>query len=108
MKNYLLIESRGEYEALSTRPFLALAGRLKRGGAGVEIMLVQNGVMAARAGASAEALVAAIGSGAPVFADAFALEERAIDARSLRSGVAAAPLGRIIERMAEGWNVVWH
>jgi intracellular sulfur oxidation DsrE/DsrF family protein len=108
MKSYVLIESQGEHEAVSARRFLAMAAQLKRQGARVEVMLVQNGVMAARAGASADALTSAIKFGVAVCADAFSLKERAIDASALAPGVTAASLGRVVERMADGWNVLWH
>lgn len=108
MRNHLLIESQGEYEAKSAQAFLAMAAALKRQGGGVEIMLVQNGVMPARAGASGEALTDALKAGVGVWADEFSLRERALPAASLMAGVSAAPLQKVIERMAQGWNVIWH
>ncbi|MGQ0531104.1 MAG: DsrE family protein [Caulobacteraceae bacterium] len=108
MRNYLLIESQGEYEAKSAPAFLAMAAALKRQGAAVEVMLVQNGVLPARAGASGEALAAALAAGVGVWADEFSLRERALPEATLLRGVTAAPLSKVIERLAEGWNVIWH
>lgn len=108
MRHYLLIESQGEYEAKTAANFFALAAALKREGAGVEIMLVQNGVMPARAGASGAALASAIQAGITIWADEFSLRERALPPGSLADGVTAAPLGRVIERMAAGWKLIWH
>lgn len=108
MRNYLLIKSQGEHEAKTASNFLAMGAALKRQGAGVEVMLVQNGVMPARAGASGEALSGVIQAGIAIWADEFSLRERALPAGSLAGGVTAAPLARVIERMAAGWNIIWH
>jgi hypothetical protein len=43
-----------------------------------------------------------------VLADDFALRERGIPAASLLGGVQAAPIDSIVERMASGWNALWH
>lgn len=48
MKHYLFIESESVFEAAGAPGFFALARELKQQGDAVEILLVQNGVMAAR------------------------------------------------------------
>jgi predicted peroxiredoxin len=108
MKRYLLIESRGAFEAADAAQHLALATALRAEGAKVEIMLVQNGVMPARKGARAEGLSAAVHAGIPVWADEFALKERAMRAQDLIAGVKAVAIGTVVDRMADGWNVIWH
>lgn len=108
MKSYLLIESQGEHEAAGVAQFLELAEALGRKGDRVEVMLVQNGVIAARKGAKADALERLIRAGVTVCADEFSLRERALPEKSLKKGVKPAPIGQIIDRMAEGWNVIWH
>lgn len=108
MKKYLLIESRGELEAASAVQFFDLARALKAQGAGVEILLVQNGVMPARARAKADALSRAIQAGIAVSADEFALKERSLPPASLTNGVKPAPLSIVVDRMADGWSVLWH
>jgi predicted peroxiredoxin len=108
MRDYLLIESQGEYDAKSASAFLAMAAALKQRGSDVEIMLVQNGVLPARAGAEATALASVVAAGVGVWADEFSLRERALRAASLMPGVRAAPLSKVIERMTDGWNVFWH
>jgi predicted peroxiredoxin len=107
MKRYLLIESRG-FEAADTANHTALAAALVREGAKVEIMLVQNGVIPARKGARAESLIAAIQAGIPVWADEFAMKERALAPKDLVAGVKQAAIGTVVDRMADGWNVIWH
>lgn len=108
MKRYLLIESRGAFEAADTAAFTALAAALAREGAKVEIMLVQNGVIPARKGARGDGLAAAIEAGIQVWADDFAMKERALKAQDLIHGVKPAAIGTVVDRMADGWNVIWH
>lgn len=108
MKKYLLIESRGEHEAASATQYFGLARALKAQGASVEVMLVQNGVIAARAGANAPALAGVIDSGIAVSADEFALRERALPPSALTEGVTQTALAHVVDRMADGWNVLWH
>lgn len=108
MKDYLFIESRGTFESASATSFLGMARDLARQGCCVEIFLVQNGVMPARAGAKAEALAAAIQSGVAVLADEFSLRERALAREQLAKGVTVAPIGTVVDRMADGWKILWH
>lgn len=108
MKNYLMIDSQGSFEAASTADFFALACDLKRQGGAVEIMLVQNGVMAARAGAKDDALSLALKAGVQVLADDLSMRERALSNGVLARGVKPAPISTVVERMAAGWNVIWH
>lgn len=106
MKQYLFIESEAAFGAAGRS--LALARDLAAHGAKVEIMLVQNAVMSARAGAKAEALGQAIKAGIAVWADDFAMKERALARGQLARGVNPAALGTVIERMAGDWNVIWN
>jgi predicted peroxiredoxin len=108
MKRYLLIESRSAFEAAGVHQYLALAAALTAEGAKVEIMLVQNGVLPARKGARAEGLSAAVQAGIPVWADEFAMRERAMRAEDLIAGVKQTAIGTVVDRMADGWNVIWH
>lgn len=108
MKRYLFVESRGAFEAADTQHYAALAAALAREGAKVEIMLVQNGVMPARKGARADALAVVVQAGIPVWADDFAMKERALRPQDLIHGVKPAAIGTLVDRMADGWNVIWH
>lgn len=107
MKNYLLIESEGVFAAASAAQFLALANDLKQEGNTVEILLVQNGVMSARAGAKGS-LGLALKAGIPVLADEMSMRERALKSSDLLGGVAPAKIATVVARMADGWNVIWH
>ena len=108
MKNYLCIESQGAFEAAGTAHFLSLARDLKKQGNGVEVLLIQNGVIGARAEAKSEGLGELIQAGIPVWADDFSMRERALASANLKRGIRPAPIATVIERMATGWNVLWH
>lgn len=108
VSNYLFIESRGAFESATAPAFLSLARDLAQQGSKVEIFLVQNGVMPARAGAKTDGLSAAIQSGIAVLADEFSLKERALSGEQLMKGVRPAAIGTVIDRMAAGWKIVWH
>jgi predicted peroxiredoxin len=108
MKNYLLVDARGAFEAASARLFYDLARGLAKRGARVELLLVQNGVMRARAGAAQDEIAAAMKDGVAVLADEFSLRERALSHDRLLKGVKSAPLATVVDRMCDGWNVMWH
>ena len=49
-----------------------------------------------------------IGTQIEVLADDFSLRERGISSAGLIGGVRAAPIDSVVERMAAGWNALWH
>jgi intracellular sulfur oxidation DsrE/DsrF family protein len=106
MQNYLFIESRGgePRDAFGG----ALAGALARRGARVELLLVQNGALAARRRARAPQLDQLAEAGVAVLADEFALRERGIARDRLRPGIEPAALDTVIDRLLDGWHVIWH
>jgi predicted peroxiredoxin len=108
MARYLLIESRDPFESSDVASYGELAVQLRRAGDEVTVFLVENGVLPARAGARAEALARVVEAGIEVLADEFALRERGIPADRLRSGVRAAPLSVIVDRLADGSKTLWH
>ena len=108
VKNFLLIESRDAFGA-DGAGFCGATGvragaRRRRGG----VLLVQNGVLPARAGARAPQLAHLAAAGVAVLADDFSLRERGIAADRLGAGVQAVPLDIVIDRLIDGWQVVWH
>lgn len=108
MENYLLIESRDTFDVRGPGFCCELAGRLLRRGDRVSVLLVQNGVLPARAGARAGALAELAVAGAEVMADDFSLRERAIAADALISGVTPVSLEVVVDRMTAGWKIIWH
>jgi hypothetical protein len=106
VKNYLCIESQSTFEAAGAARFLEMARDLKAQGYGVEILLIQNGVMSARNGSAG--LGDLLQSGIQVWTDDFSMRERAMATAQLKRGIRPAPIALVIERMAAGWNVLWH
>ena len=108
MPGYLLIESRDPYESTGAARTYELAIQLRAAGHDVALFLVQNGVLAVRSGARRAELDNAIRTQVEVLADDFSLRERGIASAGLISGVQAAPIDSVVERMAAGWNALWH
>ncbi|HKQ15232.1 MAG TPA: DsrE family protein [Steroidobacteraceae bacterium] len=108
MPGYLLIESRDPFESTGAARTCELAIQLRAAGHDVALFLVQNAVLAARSGARRVELDKVIGTKIEVLADDFSLRERGIAAAGLIGGVRAAPIDSIVERMAAGWNALWH
>jgi intracellular sulfur oxidation DsrE/DsrF family protein len=108
MRGYLLIESRDPFESTGAARTCELAIQLRAAGHDVALFLVQNGVLSVRSGARRTELDKVLGTKIEVLADDFSLRERGIPADKLLGGVRAAPIDSIIERMASGWNALWH
>ena len=108
MGKYLLIESSDPFAAGDVDYYYGLAKDLATAGNTVTLFLVQNGVLAVRAGARSTALAKVAGGGVSVLADDFSLRERGIAADGLIEGVAPAPLDTVIDHLADGAKVVWH
>ena len=106
MNDYLLIESLDPFESNDVGRHWELAAGLARGGSRVTLFLVQNGVLAARAGARNDALHSVAASGVEVLADEFSLRERGIGA--LATCVKPASLDVVLDRLAEGRKALWH
>jgi sulfur relay (sulfurtransferase) complex TusBCD TusD component (DsrE family) len=108
MSTYLLIESRDPFDSNDTRHAAELALQLARSGHEVEVFLVQNGVLPARAGSRHDDLRQLLAARVGVLADEFSLRERGIGAAALVAGVRPAPIAHVIDRMAGGWKTIWH
>ena len=108
MTSYLFIESHDNFGSTHGGFCAALAPILAAGGATVTVLLVQNGVLPARAAARAPGLAKLLEAGVGVLADAFSLRERGIAAAQLATGIAATELDIVIDRLSDGWKVVWH
>ena len=105
MADYLVIESRDPFDSGDNA--YALARGLVEAGERVTVFLVQNGVLAARAGARSAGLAALAASGAEVLADDFSLRERGIAASRLVAHVRPAPIDVIVDRLAGGAKTLW-
>ena len=108
MPKYTLIASRDPFESRETDRLYELAADLGRAGNEVVLFLVQNGVLAARQGATTALSNLAGKQGVHVLADRFSLRERGIGDDALSRGVQAADLDVVVDHLAEGRKVVWH
>ncbi len=108
MTEYLLIESRDPFESNDLDRYCELAVELKHAGHDVALFLVQNGVMAVRAGARASGLDLALEADVRVLADDFSLRERGIPLAPVIAGVRPAPIEVVVERLAAGCKAIWH
>jgi predicted peroxiredoxin len=106
MAQYLLFASKSPWETDGAGKAFRLARDLSAAGHEVTLYLVQNGVLAARAGAAETGLAEVTGS-ASVLADDFSLRERAIPADGLRAGVRPAPIDSAVEQIARGVRAIW-
>jgi sulfur transfer complex TusBCD TusB component (DsrH family) len=108
MQHYLLIESRDNFGRSGGGFCVELALALAGQGESATVLLVQNGVLPARDGAQAQGLAELASAGVPVLADDFSLAERGIAASQLAKGVRASALDIVVDRMIDGWKVLWH
>jgi hypothetical protein len=106
--SYLLIESRDPLESTRVQRTYDLAVQLRAAGSDVVLYLVQNGVTPARAGGRRSGLENVIAARIEVLADEFSLRERGLPPSALLSGIRAAPIDAVIERMAAGWKAIWN
>ncbi|MCW5634930.1 MAG: DsrE family protein [Rubrivivax sp.] len=106
--SWMLIESRDPFAPAGGGWCTSFALALAAAGQPASVMLVNNGVFAARRGARTTDLARLHAAGVPVFADSFSLAERGIGAARLAPGVSAAPLDVVVERLLDGTRVLWH
>jgi predicted peroxiredoxin len=107
MADYLLIESRDQFESADTGFCHDLAQRLAGAGDRVTLFLVQNGVLPARAGAAA-GFTELARAGVEILADDFSLRERGIAVDRLQAGIKPAALEIVVDRLAAGAKAIWH
>jgi intracellular sulfur oxidation DsrE/DsrF family protein len=106
---YVFIETRDPFQTSGDGFVAETATALRRRGQAVAVFLVQNGVLAARAGARGSALGALAAAGVDVLADDFSLRERGIDARDMAAGVRESPIGALVVLIAQpNTKAVWH
>ena len=67
-----------------------------------------NGANVVLVDRDADGLARLVEAGIGVLADDFSLRERGIPPDGLVRGVQPAPIGTVVDRMADGWKVIWH
>ena len=108
MSSYLLLGSRDPFASRDAEFVFELAVQLKSAGNEVTLFLLENGVLAARAGARVPGLDAVLSAGVSVKADDFSLSERGIDARRVRSGIEKTSLEFVVDELAAGHKTIWN
>jgi DsrE/DsrF/DsrH-like protein len=106
MPSYLLIESRDPFDSGDTAFIPDLATRLAAAGNRVTLFLIQNGVLPARAGCHGPGFGELAQAGVEVLADEFSLRERGVG--RLQPGIKPTAIDTVVDRLAEGCNVIWH
>jgi hypothetical protein len=107
MTRYMIIETRDPQDVRDVEWMAELAANLQRGGSSATVMLAENGVFAARVGATASALRKLTDAGCQVLADRYALRERGIRDVDLAKGVKAAGLDAVVDALEAGVSVMW-
>jgi len=106
---YVFIESRDPFDCADTAFVAETAAALSARGRPVTVYLVQNGVLAGRAGARGSLVPRLTAAGVAVLADDFSLRERGIDPGELAAGVRETPIGRLVDLvMRPGTKSLWH
>lgn len=106
--SYLLIETRDPFEVADVRRTYELAAGLAREKNNVTLLLLENGVFAARESALSSELSSIAGEGVTVLADDFSLRERGIAAGRVIPRVRPSSLDVVIDHLAQGHRVLWH
>ena len=103
----MVVETRDPFAVRDVEWTAGLLAALREAGTPCTLVLTENGVFGARAGASASGLAGLAGAGVEIFADRFALRERGIGEDELASGIAPAGLDVVVDRLAAGGRVLW-
>ena len=107
MAGYLLIASRDPFESAEIRTFYGLAQSLAQAREEVTLVLVQNGVLPARAGGGERWIEELRAAGVEVLADEFSLRERGIPEARLVEGVTPVSLDVVVGHLGSGRKALW-
>ena len=108
-RSYVLIESRDPFDSADTRFVSDTAVALRARGRAVTVFLVQNGVLASRAGAHGSQVPLLAEAGVTVLADDFSLRERGIDAGEMTGGVREASVDALVDLIMQAdTKTIWH
>lgn len=106
-RGYLFIESRDPWEWSDAKRLQELAIALARTEP-VTVFFVQNGVLAARAGARDTGLDELREAGVELLADDFSLRERGIVGERVDGRVTPTALDVVVDHLAAGKKTLWH
>jgi sulfur transfer complex TusBCD TusB component (DsrH family) len=106
---YVFIESRDPFDWPDTGFVADSAVALRERGRPVTVFLVQNGVLATRAGARGSQVPRMTGAGVTVLADDFSLRERGVQPAELTTGVQSTSIEALVDLMVRPHTkTVWH
>jgi predicted peroxiredoxin len=106
---YVMIESRDPFDSADTRFVCETAAALRARGRAVTVYLVQNGVLASRAGARGSQVPQLTQAGVTVLADDLSLRERGIERSEMTAGVGEASIDTLVDLvMQPGTKTIWH
>jgi len=108
MSHYLFVQSQDGFTETRTAQQFQLAGQLQEAGHNVSLVLVQNGVTQARAGARTEHFDRLLAQGVRVIADEFSLRQREIGADDLKPDIAVGDVDVIIDALLAKHKVIWN
>ncbi len=108
MATYLLIESRDPFESREVTRTWELAAGLARDKNQVTLLLIENGVFAARESLATDELSRLAKDGVTVLAERFSLSERGITDARIAGPVKSASLDVVVEHLEHGHKVLWH
>ena len=107
MTRYVFIESRDPFESRDTEFVEQTAISVKERGHDVTVLLVQNGVLAARKSAGRLGRLAA--AGVTLLADDLSLRERGIKTEELAPGIREAAIDELVDAMVQQkTKAIWH
>ena len=106
---YVFIESRDPFDSPDTGFVADTAVELRQRGRPVTVFLVQNGVLATRAGARGSHVPRVAAADVTVLADDFSLRERGIATSELGPGVKPASIDALVDLLTHpATKAVWH
>lgn len=108
MSRYFFIQSQDVFTEARTNAQFNLAKNLAKKGNSVSILLVQNGVVAARKGACSEQMDALLSNSVTVLADNFSLEQREISVSNLKPNIKVSSINVVIDALLNGDKVIWN
>lgn len=108
MSRYFFIQSQDPFTEVRTQAQYDLAKALAANGNTVSVLLVQNGVLAARLGARSEQFDSLSSHGVTVLADTFALRQREITNAQLKPSVQPAEINTVVDALLNGDKVIWN
>ncbi|MEA5512085.1 DsrE family protein [Crocosphaera sp. UHCC 0190] len=105
MAKYFLIESQSPFESTEVNNNYQLAADLAASGNEVTLLLIENGVLAARSFVAAQGLTNL--NKVTLLADKFSLDERGIDSSELASNIEVSSVTSIVNAMSQGQKMMW-